>query len=328
MPNPYQVLGVSPTAGQEEIKAAYRKLAKTYHPDAGTNDPAHYDRFHEVTTAYELLRRKAKTAAQTEKPPRRKPAASRKQDAETKASAKPKPDDRASSPKAKPPFTEFEDVLAAAGSSKPDASPSDPKKKHPPFSDLLTNLKNAGKRAFRPTGLNHDYELTIPFLDAVSGTKRRLTLQNNKSLEVHIPAGVEDGQQIRLRGQGGSGIAAVEAGDAMVTILVAPHPIFRREGADIHIETPITLPEAVLGAKINVTTVDGDVALNVPAGSNSGSILRLKGKGLAHPPGKRRLGRGDQYVTLSLVLPPKPDDALKDFVATWAAGLKHNPRKS
>jgi len=323
MPNPYQVLGVSPTAGQEEIKAAYRKLVKTYHPDAGTNDPAHYDRFHEVTTAYELLRRKAKTAVQSDSPAQRKPAAARKKDAKTKTYAKSKTEEKAT-----PSFTEFEEALAATGSPKPDVSPADPKKKHPPFSDLLTNLKNAGKRAFRPTGLTHGYELTIPFLDAVSGTKRRLTLQNHKSLEVHIPAGVEDGQQIRLRGQGGSGIAAVEAGDAMVTILVAPHPIFRREGADVHIETPITLPEAVLGAKINVTTVDGNVALNVPAGSNSGSILRLKGKGLVYPPGKRRLGRGDQYVTLSLVLPPKPDDALKDFVATWAVGLKHTPRKS
>jgi len=323
MPNPYQVLGVSPTAGPEEIKAAYRKLAKTYHPDAGTNDPAHYGRFHEVTTAYELLRRKAKTAGQSDKPVHHKPTAAQKKDAAPKTSAKSKTAEQAS-----PPFTEFEEALAAAGVPKPDTRPSDSKKKHPPFSDLLTNLKNAGKRAFRPTGMNHDYKLSIPFLDAVSGTKRRLTLQNNKSLEVHIPAGVEDGQQIRLRGQGGSGIAAVEAGDAMVTILVAPHPVFRREGADIHIEAPISLPEAVLGAKINVPTVDGDVALNVPAGANSGTILRLKGKGLAFPPGKRRLGRGDQYVTLSLVLPPKPDDALKDFVATWAAGLKHSPRES
>jgi DnaJ-class molecular chaperone len=329
MANPYQVLGVSPLAGPEEIKSAFRRLAKKYHPDAGTNDPAHHERFHEVTAAYDLLRRKAKAGDNKRSKPSR-----------TKAKPEPKKADRDTQrprPSAKPQAEKFKPETTSAGSNaghdaSPDEqaadTPTNDEKKHPPFSEFLTNLKNVGKRAFRPTGLDHSYELSIPFLDAVSGTKRQLTLQNNKALEVHVPAGVEDGQQIRLRGQGGSGIAAGDAGDAMVTISIAPHPVFRREGADIHTDVCVSLPEAVLGAKINVPTVDGEVAVTVPPGSNSGSILRLKGKGLAYSPGKRRLGRGDHYVTLSLTLPPKPDDALKDFVATWAAGLKHSPRKS
>lgn len=334
MPNPYQVLGVSPLAGLEEIKSAYRRLAKAHHPDVGTNDPAALERFHEITAAYDLLRRKAKPAKQSEG--RTANGATSRTDKsgqrEGTPGTKSKPEAGPSKPKATTQSPNFEEFLAAESanvkSERSENSKPEPDKKHPAFSDFLTNLKNAGKRAFRPTGLDHTYELSIPFLDAVKGTKRRLTLRNNKSLEVHIPPGVEDGQQIRLRGQGGSGLTAAEAGDALVTVSIAPHPVFRRDGADVHIDTAVTLPEAVLGAKINVPTLDGEVALNVPAGSNSGTILRLKGKGLPNPPGKRRLGRGDQYVTLALVLPPKPDTALKDFAATWAAGLDHKPRKS
>lgn len=327
MPNPYQVLGVSPLAGPEEIKSAYRRLAKTYHPDAGTNDPAHHERFHEVTAAYELLRRKAKAGENGKASPRAKAGASAQKADEKASGSTQHPQTKTSDAKSEPASGQKQRAADASASPKATADKSDGDKKSPPFSDFLANLKNAGKRAFRPSGPNHDYEISIPLLDAVSGTKRRLTLKNNKSLEVHIPAGVEDGQQIRLRGQGGAGVAAIDAGDAMVTISIVPHPVFTREGADIHIDAAVSLPEAVLGAKITVPTIDGDVALNVPAGSNSGSVLRLKGKGLPYPPGKRRLGRGDQYVRLSLVLPPKPDDALKDFVATWAAGLKHKPRK-
>lgn len=326
MRNPYQVLGVSPQSGPDEIKAAYRRLAKTYHPDSGRNDAKAQARFHEVTSAYELLRRKEavrqsndhRKSAKTERPqtdattskpePRAEPNAQKQAD-DAPFESKPKPDGEASS-KAK-------------------ADPqSEPRK--PVFADFLSQIKSAGRRAFSGTPSDQFYEINIPFSDAVKGTKKRVTLQNGKTLDVHVPAGVEDGQQIRLRGQGATsltGLGGREVGDAFVSIAIAPHPIFKRDGADIHVDVPISLPEAVLGSKITVPTVDGDVQVSVPEGSNSGSILRLKGKGLAYPPGKRRIGRGDQYVSLTLVLPDQIDGQLKDFAATWAPGLQHRPRK-
>lgn len=321
MPNPYQVLGVSPLAGPEEIKSAFRRLAKTYHPDAGSKDPKNHERFHEVATAYDLLRRKAKSSDPASAKKTWSPRASFTSKAAQTKPQEAKADSAPSAEKTPPVEPEMPPSFDAA------PQPETPKK-HAAFSDFLSSLRKIGRRAFRSTDADHPYDLSIPFLDAVSGTRRRLTLRNGKSLDVHIPAGVEDGQQIRLRGQGEVGLPTLETGDAIVTIAIAPHPVFRREGADIHTDTAVTLPEAVLGTKLNVPTVDGDVALTVPAGSNSGTVLRLKGKGLPYPPGKRRLGRGDQYVSLVLVLPPKPDDALKDFVATWAAGLTHKPRKS
>jgi DnaJ-class molecular chaperone len=320
MRNPYHVLGVSPQAGPDEIKSAYRRLAKTYHPDSGSGDPRQNERFHEVTAAYELLNRKAKSTVRNG--PTKRRHASRTSSPKPSGQDTPKRSQTSQSSASK-----REAKTDTADAAPTPEQPASKVEKHPPFSDFLANLKHVGKRAFRPSGADHAYDLSIPFLDAVGGTRRRLTLDNGKSLEVHIPAGVEDGQQIRLRGQGDPSLTGREAGDALVTISVALHPTFRREGADVHVDASVSLPEAVLGAKITVPTIDGEVAVSVPAGSNSGSVLRLKGKGLTQAPGTRRFGKGDQFVHLTLVLPPKPDDALKDFAATWAPGLKHNPRK-
>tara|TARA_R110002095_G_scaffold116597_4_gene101698 strand:- start:3155 stop:4129 length:975 start_codon:yes stop_codon:yes gene_type:complete len=324
MRNPYHVLGISPQAGPDEIKSAYRRLAKTYHPDSGSGDPRQKERFHEVTAAYDLLSRKAKASARNGPTKRRHAARAAAEDATTKAA----PTSNQTRPKsASRPKLDEEPETRSTNPAEEDPV-STKTEKFPPFGDFLINLKSVGRRAFRATGADHNYDLSIPFLDAAEGTKRRLTLDNGKSLEVHIPAGVEDGQQIRLRGQGDPSLTGREAGDALVTISVAPHPTFRRQGADVHIDVPVSLPEAVLGAKIAVPTVDGDVAVSVPEGSNSGSVLRLKGKGLTHPPGRRKFGKGDQFVHLILVLPLKHDQALKDFAATWAPGLQHTPRKT
>ncbi|MCE8000793.1 MAG: J domain-containing protein [Rhodobiaceae bacterium] len=324
MRNPYHVLGVSPQAGPDEIKSAYRRLAKTYHPDSGSGDPHQKERFHEVTAAYDLLSRKAKTSARNGPTRRRHAARAASEDTngqKTQTSGQQR-STSASRPKMERP-AEADPKSAAT-----DQLSSAKTEKSPAFADILTNLKRVGRRALGVSGSDHQYELSIPFLDAVEGTKRRLTLDSGKSLDVHIPAGVEDGQQIRLRGQGDASLTGRDMGDALVTISVAPHPTFRREGADIHIDVPVSLAEAVLGAKITVPTVEGDVAVSVPEGSNSGSVLRLKGKGLTHPPGARKFGKGDQFVHLTLVLPPKPDQAIKDFAATWAPGLQHAPRKT
>ncbi|MEQ9518338.1 MAG: DnaJ C-terminal domain-containing protein [Parvibaculum sp.] len=342
MRNPYQVLGVSPQSGPDEIKAAYRRLAKTYHPDSGGTDAKSQARFYEVTSAYELLQRKDATqranaartaayAAQTARP--KQPDAAPK--AKPEARPEPKPEAKPEAEKSGPKQTSDarRDAGSASHSSPDDAARNNAKSetfaepRKPVFADFLNQIKSAGRRALGGRNSDHVYEVNIPFSDAVIGTKRRVTLQNGKSLDVHVPAGVEDGQQIRLRGQGAVSLGAREAGDAFVSIAIAPHPVFKREGADIHVNVAVSLPEAILGSKINVPTIDGDVQVTVPEGSNSGSILRLKGKGLPFPPGKRRMGRGDQYVTLTLVLPDKIDDQLKDFAATWAPGLQHRPRK-
>eukprot|EP00435_Cladocopium_sp_Y103_P077090 s1_g829.t1 len=329
MRNPYHVLGISPQAGPDEIKSAYRRLVKTYHPDSGSKDPRQKERFHEVTAAYDLLSRKAKAAARNGPTKRRHAARATADEATSKAaqsSSRPRSNTTSRSGVEKEPDTASERAdTESQNKQHTGVANAEPASR---FADFLTHLKSAGRRAFRSRGTDHTYELNIPFLDAASGTKRRLILDTGKSLDVHIPAGVEDGQQIRLRGQGDASLTSREAGDAFVTVSVAPHPTFRRQGADVHVDVAISLAEAVLGAKITVPAVDGEVSVTVPEGSNGGSVLRLKGKGLAHPPGGRKFGKGDQFVHLTLVLPPKPDQALKDFVAGWTAGLKHAPRQT
>ena len=157
------------------------------------------------------------------------------------------------------------------------------------------------------------YRLAVDFAEAAKGAKKRLTFPDGRSLEVTVPPATEDGQVLRLRGQGQPGARGGPSGDALIEIQVAPHPFFRRDGSDIVVEVPVTLTEAVVGGKITVPTIDGPVTMSIPAGSNSGTKLRLRGKGVATRGGSR----GDQYVTLRLMLPREPDAALRDFVAKW-----------
>ncbi|MGB5094131.1 MAG: DnaJ C-terminal domain-containing protein [Parvibaculum sp.] len=292
MRSPYEVLGVDPGVDATEIKAAYRRLAKQLHPDAHKGNPITDARFQEVTAAYNLLK---------------DAEGRRRYDAERRAaqmSARAAAFDK-----------------AGAGF-RTDATP--PQGRDDIFSDLFGGIRNAGQRVFRARGDDVAYKLSIPFLDAVRGGKARLQLQNGKSIDVSVPEATEDGQMIRLRGLGGEGFGGGEAGDALVTLQIEPHPYFKRRGADIEINLPVTLAEAVLGAKVEVPTIHGPVSLTIPPGSNSGFRMRLKERGLTRPQGK---GKGDQYVTLVITLPDKTDSALADFAASWVAGLKDNPRK-
>lgn len=292
MRDPYRILGLAPGADAAEIKAAYRKLAKQHHPDAQakTASPSEQARFQEVTAAYNLLKDDAARA---------------RFDAFAREPAHPGAHE--------PPFREAPFTRGAETDERRDDL----------FSELFGGLRNAGKRVFRARGDDQTYRLSVPFIDAAQGTKRRVTLASGKTLDVRIPAGIEDGQQIRLRGQGGEGHGGATAGDALIVVAVEPHERFRRDGIDIHLTVPVSLPEAVLGAKIEVETISGPVAVSIPAGSNSGLQLRLKGKGIA-PDGAAEAG--DQYVRLEVVLPAEPDVALRDFVAGWAQGLRHKPR--
>ncbi len=172
-------------------------------------------------------------------------------------------------------------------------------------------------------GADVSYTLKVDFIEAARGVTKNVSMTNGKHLAVRIAPGTRDGQVLRLKQQGMGGIGGGESGNAHVTIQVEPHPVFRRDGDDIHIDVPVTLSEAVLGAKIEAPTIDGTVSLGVPEGSNTGTSLRLKGKGLARS-GK---GRGDQYVNLKVVLPKKPDKDLKALVRKWAAKHAYSVRR-
>jgi DnaJ-class molecular chaperone len=174
-------------------------------------------------------------------------------------------------------------------------------------------------------GGNVAYSLRVPFLDAVKGARKRLNLPDGRALDVDIPAGIDSGQTIRLKGQGGAGIGGGPAGDALIEIDVEPHPLFRRDGSDIRIDLPVTLAEALLGGKVRVPTIDGAVAMTVPKGANSGTVLRLKGKGAPAPKGG---ARGDQYVTVRPVLPSSPDGEFEEFIRRWYEAHPHDPRSN
>jgi DnaJ-class molecular chaperone len=171
-------------------------------------------------------------------------------------------------------------------------------------------------------GQDAQYRLEVDFLDAVKGTKTRITLPDGETLDVTIPTGVTDGQVLRLKGKGHPGLGEGEPGDALVEISVRPHSVFKREGDDIIVEVPITFDEAVLGGKVEVPTIGGRVFATVPVGSNTGQTLRLKGRGI-----RSKSGTGDQLVKLNVVMPERIDDELKDFAETWRKSHAYDPRR-
>jgi DnaJ-class molecular chaperone len=179
-------------------------------------------------------------------------------------------------------------------------------------------MGGAGRGYGRMRGRDIRFTLDIDFIDAVNGAKRRVSLAEGRTLDVAIPAGVESGQVLRLKSQGGPGVQGGPAGDALVELNVRPHPFFRREGQDIHMDLNISLTEAVEGAKVQAPTPGGPVALTIPAGANTGKVLRLKGKGVA--------GQGDQFVRLLVMLPETPDEELKKFVKKWPKRDQTPPR--
>ncbi|MFD0390176.1 J domain-containing protein [Tistrella bauzanensis] len=171
----------------------------------------------------------------------------------------------------------------------------------------------AGRTGIHRRGVDVTYTLLVEFIEAARGTRKRIRLPEGRELEVAVPAGIRDGQKLRLSGQGMPGFGNAEAGDALVEVNVRPHPLFRADGRDILIDVPVTLPEAVLGAGIIVPTLDGPVRVAVPPGSSGGRRLRLKGRGMGADSGDR----GDMFVVLRLVLPDRDDPALTEFVKRW-----------
>jgi len=298
--DPYQVLGVAKSATPEEIKAAYRKLAKKLHPDLNPGDAAVEGKFKEVSSAYDLLSDPEKRArfdrgevdasgAETQRGFYRSHAGG-EEGFKYRNRGGQGPEDMAG----------FEDL-----------------------SDILGGMFGGGRRGggLKLKGQDVSYRLAVEFLEAALGATKRIHLPDGGRLDVKIPAGTEDGGTLRLNGKGGPGINGGPPGDAYVTVDVRSHPVFRREGKDVHVDVPVTLGEAVLGGRIEVPTIDGPVQMSVPKGSSSGRVLRLKERGM---PG---LGpRGDQFVHILVALPEKADPELEAFVEQWAATRPYDPR--
>lgn len=295
--NPYETLGVQQDATQDDIRAAYRKLAKKLHPDLNPGDRSAEEKFKAVSAAYDLLGDPDKRA--------------RFDRGEIDAAGAERPAERY-----------YRDFQGAGGGSHPYDGASGFADIDDVLSDLFGGSRDS-RAQFRMRGQDVHYGLPVDFLDAVNGATKRISLPDGSTLDVSIPPGTRDGQALRLRGKGSSGIGGGAQGDAIVTIAVRPHPIFSRKGDDIEIELPITLREAVLGAKLEVPTPAGRVVMSVPKGANTGTRLRLRGKGAARPDGSR----GDAYVALKVMLPEHPDPDLEGFVQRWPAGENHNPRR-
>ena len=329
MRDPYDILGVSKSASEAEIKSAYRKSAKKLHPDANKTDPKAASRFSELNAAYEIVgdsdKRKAFDRGEI--------------DAEGK-------------PRFQGGFEGFGggQGRGGAGGFNPGAGGfesfsfgSDGFQRRSPgggfssagggaggFEDILRGMFGGGGRAQpqfeqeefgQSAAQNLEAALTISLEDAAKGAKTRVHLPTGKDIEVKIPAGITSGQQIRLKGQGYPGMAG-RAGDAIITVTIAPHPVFTPDGADLRLDLPITIYEAVLGGKVRVPTLGGAVELAIPAGTDSGRTFRLKGKGL-----KSKGATGDLLATARIILPPTPDDEFKALMRKLHDEKPYDPRK-
>ncbi len=300
MKDPYTVLGVARTATADEIKQVYRRLARQLHPDVNPGDRRAEERFKEVTAAYDFL----SDADRREQYDR----------GEIDASGTPRRHPRGGAHAGRSGFgfgNDADDIL----------------------SELLRRRDKgrarwgaggswgaAGDGAGARRGEDAHHSLTVGFAEAAAGATKRVTLVTGKSLDVRIPPGANDGQTLRLKGQGHAGAAGGPAGDAFIEIRIQPHPMLSRRDFDVLADLPVSVQEAVLGGKVTVPTIDGKVALTIPPGSNSGTVLRLKGKGIAGPQ-----GRGDQLVTLRVVL-PENDPEFRKLVEKWGPRHGYDPR--
>jgi DnaJ-class molecular chaperone len=295
--DPYQTLGVKKDASQETIQKAYRRLAKKLHPDLNPGNKQAEEQFKAVSAAYDLLSDPQKRA--------------RYDRGEIDASGVERPRQRY--------YRDFAD--AASNSYTSDAGFAD----FGGMDDILSQMfGRQGRGNIRMRGGDVNYRLTLDFLDALNGGKQQLTLPDGSVLDVNIPPGTRDGQVLRLRGKGRGGIGGGPPGDALIEIEVRPHPVFTLKGDDVSVERPISRREAVLGGKVNVPTPSGAVSMNVPRWANTGTRLRLKGRGAPRPDGTR----GDEYVTLKVMLPERPDPELEKFVAEWRPRAARNPREA
>jgi DnaJ-class molecular chaperone len=332
MRDPYEILGVQRSAKPAAIKSAFRRLAKKLHPDANRDDPKAAERFAEVNGAYEILGDEAK----------RRAFDAGEIDAEGK--------------QIHPSFEGFGAQPGGAGfgpGGRYETFTWGPGgyERHPgggsraggtgDFEDVLSEMfgragggsgarfRQGTRGGFQfdpedfgppPSGRDVAVAVTIALSEAAKGTSRRVVLPTGKEVDVKIPAGLADGQQIRLKGQGLPG--AGSPGDALITVHIADDPRFKRDGADLRLDLPVTLYEAVLGGQVRVPTLDGAVSLTIPPDTSSGRVFRLRGKGMP-----QKSGAGDLLATIRIVLPEEHDQALEELMRTWRETKPYDPRK-
>ena len=299
--DPYKVLGVAKDASQAEIKKAYRKLAKSLHPDLNPGDKAKEARFQAVSAAYDIIgdaeKRQRFDAGEIDASGQERP---QRQYYRDHANADPR--GRYTSGAGYGDFEDLSDV----------------------FSDLFGARAKArgGAQGFAARGADLRYHLDVDFMDAAKGAKRAVPLPDGSAIDLTIPAGVRDGQTLRLHGKGQPGVGGGPAGDAYVEIGVRPHKVFTRDGNDIEVEVPISFDEAILGARIEVPTLSGKVSMSVPKGASSGQRLRLKGRGIKPAKGDP----GDQYVRLKIATPPRIDAEMEAIAQRWRDHDTQDPR--
>lgn len=290
--DPYSTLGVGRTATQDEIRAAFRTIAKKNHPDLNPGDKAAEDRFKAANSANEIL----------SDPERRAKFDRGEIDAGGQERQAPRPERQY--------YRDFAqgDAGGRYQSTGGGINPDD-------FGDIFGEYFASGDPGgVRPRkGADRRYRLAVSFLASINGATERLTLPSGETLDVRIPAGIEDGQTLRLRGKGDPGRNGGPDGDALIEVAVAPHRAFRRVGRDVELDLPVTMAEAVLGGRVPVPTPRGEVNLMIPAGSDSGARLRLRGRGVAEAGGEPA---GDMFVTLTLVTGPR-DSALEAALREW-----------
>lgn len=313
---PYEVLGVKPDASADTIRKAYRKLAKELHPDLNPGKPEAEARFKSVTAAYDILsdaeKRGRYDRGEIDESGNERPRYSYRPHAEGAQGWKYQPQGEMDIEDLDDLFAMFGRGAAAGGAG-------------------ARRRSRAGGEGFAMPGPDSHFTLTIDFVEAATGGRKRLSIAPDEWLDVTIPAGIEQGQILRLKGKGGAGFGqGAPPGDALIEVLVEPHPFFRRDGDDIHLELPVSVAEAVLGARVAVPTVTGPVTMTIPKGSDSGTRLRLRGKGI-HRTRPRGNGAGettgDQYVTLKIVIGDAKDDELAEFLKGWAEKHPTDPRR-
>ena len=299
---PLQGAGCGAGCARREIRRTYRKLAKQLHPDVNpANRATAEERFKKVSAAYDIIG----------DPEKRKQFDRGEIDANGEARRG------------------FHRTHAGAGPFGGRAAGGQPGEDFG-FGDIFSDLFGRGRAGeaggpFAARGRDVRYTLEIDFLEAATGAKKRVTMPDGGVLDLAVPEGVADGQTLRLKGKGSPGLRGTEAGDALVEIRVRQHPHFKRAGDDIALDLPITIDEAVLGAKIEVPTVSGRVSLTIPKGTSSGRAFRLKGKGVRNSTSGHT---GDQLVTVRIVLPDAIDDKLAYFMSEWRQSHRYDPGRS